>query len=473
MSVSKLFRNKCTKNGNIPKNETAEPIAIVGMSCRYPKAKNLQEFWEVLLNGVDATGTIPPGRWDQQDYPYRSPSACNSMNAGFLDVPVDRFDAPFFGISPKEATFMDPQTRLLLELVWEGLEDAAIDPHGLKGSHGGVFVGSWLSDYKDVLLQCPGYGEDFYRKYMGNSIGSAAARVSFLLGLTGPSIATESGCSSAMVAVHMACKSLQRGECGMALACGVNLLLKPFEKSELAVMLSPDGHCKTFDENADGFARAEGVGVLVLKRVSDALKDGDRIWGVLKGSAMTQEGLSKSMGTPTIHSESLAMESALEDAGIQDPAKVSYVETHGTGTKVGDPMEIKAIEKAYKSKNRIEPLLIGSVKTNVGHTESCSGITGIMKVVLAMEHDTIPPHINLKNLNPAINLGAIPASIPLETTPWKRNDDGTPRLAGISSFGITGTDAHVILEEPPKNISRVLWGNDEKSLDRPFHILKL
>lgn len=347
------------------------------MSCRYPGCNNLEEFWNLLANGEDGTRNPPPFRWLREQCSRNRPD-CMKTNAGFLKVPIDEFDAKFFGISPKEVLYMDPQHRLLHELIWEGLEDAAIDPLKLRGSNGGVFMGSWTNDFKDILDHA-GVSE-FYRTYMGNSIGAAAARISFMLGLTGPSLATESGCSSAMVAVHQACRSLQQEETNLALACGVNLLLHPFDKDEMPMVISPEGRCKTFDSKADGFSRAEGCGVLVLKRLSDAVKDNDHIWGLIRGSGVSQEGVSRSLGTPTVHCEALAMQQALKEADVE-PHEVSYVEAHGTGTVVGDPMEVAAIAKAYHSKARKEPLIIGSVKTNVGHTESCSGITGIMKVI--------------------------------------------------------------------------------------------
>lgn len=442
-----------------------EPIAIVGMSCRYPGSNNLEEFWNLLFSGEDGTGNPPPFRWLREQSSRNRPD-CRATNAGFLKVPVDDFDARFFGISPKEMLFLDPQNRLLHELVWESLEDAAIDPLKLRGSNGGVFMGSWTNDFKDILIQA-GVSE-FYRTYMGNSIGAAAARISFLLGLTGPSVATESGCSSAMVAVQLACRSLQLGETNLALACGVNLLLHPFDKDEMPMVISPEGRSKTFDSRADGFARGEGCGVLVLKRLSDAIRDGDNIWAMIRGCGVSQEGTSRSMGTPTIHCESLAMQMALNDAQVK-PHEVSYVEAHGTGTVVGDPMEIAAISKAYHSNLREDPLIIGSVKTNVGHTESCSGITGIMKVVLAMHHEVIPPHRNFETLNPNINLESVPAIIPLKSVEWKKHNNGRRRLAGVSSFGITGTDAHAIIEEPPQIPSTKCVS----SLERPQHILKV
>ncbi|CAL8084892.1 unnamed protein product [Orchesella dallaii] len=470
--VHPILTFKSTVSSTLPTSVTTtshqsnEPIAIVGMSCRYPSANNLEEFWNILVEAKDGTGNPPDFRWMREQSCGNAKPELRKTNAGFLKVPVDDFDAKFFGISPKEMVCMDPQHRLLHELVWEGLEDAAVNPESLSGTDAGVFIGSWMTDYKDILTH--GGHDEFYRMYMGNSIGAAAARISHLLGLTGPSIATESGCSSAMVAVHLACKSLQRGETSFALACGVNLLLHPFDKDVMPMVISPNGHCKTFDAKADGFARGEGCGVLVLKRLTDAVRDGDKVWALIRGSGMTQEGISKSMGTPTVQCESLAMKQALRDANV-NPAHVSYVEAHGTGTVVGDPMEVSAIAKAYHSKQRKEPLLIGSVKTNVGHTESCSGITGIMKVVLAMQNEIIPPHRNFETLNPAIDLEAVPAKIPLEAFKWKK-EVGVPRLAGVSSFGITGTDAHVILEEAPALPHNILCSSSYK---RPLHVMKI
>lgn len=445
-----------------------EPIAIVGMSCRYPDADNVEEFWNLLNEGREGIREVPLHRWTRESLGHRLPEQMRKTHAGFLKSPVDEFDAKFFGISPKEAVFMDPQQRLLHEVTWEALEDAAIDPLKLYGSHTGVFTGSWMTDYRDIIRH--GTDKDFFRSYMGNGIGSAAARLSFLLGLTGPSIATESGCSSAIVAVDMACKSLRNGESNMALACGVNLILHPFTPDMMKYVIAPDGRCKTFDEKADGFGRAEGCGVLVLKTLSNAIKEGDHIWGVIRGSSVAQEGISRSLGTPTVHCEALAMELALKDASV-DPSQVTYVETHGTGTSVGDPMEIAAISKAYSMNKdkRVVPLIIGSVKTNVGHTESCSGITGIMKAILALQHEVIPPHRNFESLNPEICLDMIPVEIPLVHVPWPKTN--VPRYAGVSSFGITGTDGHVIIQEPPsaENIS----GKIKLEQERPVHFLKL
>lgn len=384
---------------------------------------------------------------------------------------MDEFDSKLYGISPKEMEFLDPQQRLLLEVTWEALENATIDPLSLQRSHAGVFVGAWMNDYKDLMAKLG--SDEFYRIYIGNSFGAAAARLSFFLGLTGPSVATESGCSSAMVAVDLACKSLRRGETSLALACGVNLLLLPFTKDTMSFVISKDGKCKTFDESADGFGRAEGCGVLVLKKYADAVKDGDNIWALIRGSSCVQEGVSRSMGTPTKDCEAMAMSLALKDAGV-GANEVSFVEAHGTGTSLGDPLEISAIAEVYGKDNcgRAEPLVVGSVKTNIGHTESCSGITGIIKVVASLTNEMIPPHLNLTKLNPKINLDTIPAKIPLEALPWPRDSTGKKqRVAGVSSFGITGTDAHAILQEAPVN--NYTNGIKIDMEERPMHIMKI
>ena len=275
-----------------------EPIAVVGMSCRLPGANNLDEFWELLINKQDAIIPVPPTRWRKNQLADVQPKTSREkIRAGFLKAPIDEFDAKFFGLSPKEAPLLDPQQRLLHETTWEALEDAAIDPMGLRGTHSGVFVGSWLYNYKDITVSSPDV--EFFRVYLGNSIAAGAARLSHFLELTGPSIATESGCSSAIVAVDMACKALKTHQTNLAIAAGVNIFSQPFDYDTLKFVLSPEGKCRTFDEKANGFARAEGCGSMVLKRMSDAIRDGDRIWGLIRGSAVTQEGLSKSLGTPT------------------------------------------------------------------------------------------------------------------------------------------------------------------------------
>lgn len=320
-----------------------DPIAIVGMSCRYPEANNLDEFWKLLIEGREGIQQLPSHRWNEGHTITSANSKCRGTSGGFLNFSIDEFDPKFFGISQKEAEFLDPQQRILHELTWEALEDAAIDPMSLRSTHAGVFVGSWIHDYKDIAVKTA--DRDFFRIYMGNSLAATAARLSFLYGITGPSIATESGCSSAIVAVDMACKSLRSRETNLAFASGVNLFLHPFNNQTISFVLAPDGRCKTFDEKADGFGRAEGAGVLVLKRMSDAIADGDKIWGLIRGSAISQEGISKSLGTPTVHSESLAMELALQDANVE-AKDVSFVEAHGN-----------YFLNSFKNMNNVRPYL--------------------------------------------------------------------------------------------------------------------
>jgi acyl transferase domain-containing protein/NADPH:quinone reductase-like Zn-dependent oxidoreductase/acyl carrier protein len=448
-------------------------VAIVGISCRFPGANNLEEFWKVLIHGQDVIRSVPEGRWTPEKCPLLWDDL-KKTKGGFLNCNIEDFDAKLFEMSPKELGYMDPQQRLTLQVAWESLEDAGIDPSSLHSKHTGVFAGAWRQDYKDMLFQSHPEESAFFRQYMGNCFGLLSARISHVLGLTGPSITTESGCSSSIVAVHLACNSLLNRETDVSLACGVNLLTSPFTPKLMEAVLAPDFHCKTFDARADGFVRAEGCGVLVLKRYADAVQDRNRVYALIRGSAVVQEGLSKSLGTPTKTCESLAMKNALEKARVE-PKDVSFVETHGTGTQVGDPMEVSAMAEAYYSVDREHPLVFGSVKANIGHTESCSGMAGIIKTVLCFQHETIPPQINFETLNPVIDLDSIPARIPLVAESWKRNlDGGKPRIAGVSSFGITGTDAHIILQEPPFSDHKVVNRfEQELSQDMPYHILAL
>ncbi|XP_035707663.1 mycocerosic acid synthase-like polyketide synthase [Folsomia candida] len=422
------------------------PIAIVGMACRYPGANSIKEFWNLLEQGLEGICKVPEGRWTKENSIILIENVRNT-EAGFLSCPIDVFDAKFFNTNSADMALLDPQQRLSLRVVWEALEDAGIDPNSLKNSLTGVFGGWWRNDYRDIIQEVGVNDTDFLRCYMGNALGPLTARISHFFELIGPSFSTESGCSTSIAGVDMACDNLRNEACDVAIAVGVNLLLHPFTPGLLEGLLAPNGRCKTFDAGADGFGRAEGVGVLILKRLSSAVSDGDKIWGVIRSSAVVQEGTSRSMGTPTVNVEAKAMQLALDRAGIH-PDDVDFVETHGTGTPIGDPIEVAAIAKAYSSPSR-NPLIIGSVKTNVGHTESVCGITGIHKTVLAMQHNLIPKHLNFTQISPEIDLGAIPAQLPLEPIPWEKKTNGRPRVAGINSFGITGAQAHLILEEPP------------------------
>lgn len=426
-----------------------EPIAIIGLGCRFPGGVNDPEsFWQLLHNGVDAVGEVPPDRWGIKDYFDPDPNAPGKMyckDGGFIDG-VAEFDPQFFGIAPREAAAMDPQHRLLLETAWEAIERAGCSPVSLRGSRSGVFFGLTANDYSEILARH--VDPDAYY-ITGNSPNAAAGRLSYLLGLHGPSMVVDAACASSLVAVHLACRSLRQGECELALAGGVNLILSP--RGTIAAcrskMLSPSGRCRTFDASADGFVRGEGCGVVVLKRLSDAIAARDPILAVIRGTAVGQDGASGGLTVPNASAQAAVVREALGDAAVA-PSDVDYIEAHGTGTSLGDPIEVRALASVFEGTRREgRPLLLGSVKTNIGHLESASGIAGLIKTILAMQHTELPPHLHLTELNPAIPLNVLPAIIPTEGLPWPRLNN--PRVAGVSSFGASGTLAHVVVEEAP------------------------
>lgn len=450
-----------------------EPIAIIGMGLRFPgSANNPATFWQLLRNGVDAIQPVPANRWDAEAYYDPDPAAPGKMqtrSGGFVDQ-VDSFDAHFFGIAPREAISMDPQQRLLLETSWEALEHAGQAPDKLNGSQTGVFVGISNSDYFRLAFPDPGNTELY--PVTGNAFSVAAGRLSYILGLHGPSIALDTACSSSLVAIHLAAQSLRAKECDMALAGGVNLILSPeislnFSKAQ---MMAADDHCKTFAATADGYVRGEGCGVIVLKRLSDAVANGDNILAVIRGSAVNQDGRSSGLTAPNGPAQEAVIRQALLNAGVE-PNQVDYLETHGTGTPLGDPIEVNALA-AVLGQNRSpdKPLLIGSVKTNVGHLEAAAGIAGIIKVVLSLQHQEIPPHLNLKELSPHLDWSRIPVTVATERIPWPIESE--PRRAGVSSFGFSGTNAHIILEEAPPPLP--ISSEDETTrIERPLHLLTL
>jgi acyl transferase domain-containing protein len=441
-----------------------EAIAIVAMACRFPGgAHNPEQFWSNLKAGVDAITEVPPTRWDINHYHHLDrdhPGTIVTRYGGFLDQ-VDRFDAAFFNIAPREAYLLDPQQRLLLEVTWEALERAGLDPTSLAGSDTGVFTGICSHDYE--LLQIKhNVTRDFDAYYAtGTFPAVAAGRLAYVLGLRGPALVVDTACSSSLVAVHLACQSLQRGECGMAIAAGVQLILSPelsiaFSRSGL---MTPDGRCKTFDARADGYVRSEGCAVVVLKPLAAALAHRDPILALIRGSAVNHDGASNGLTAPSGHAQEALLRQTLAAAGLA-PGDVSYIEAHGTGTALGDPIEATAIATVY-GEARHTPLVLGSVKTNIGHTEAAAGLAGLAKVVLALEHEWIPEHLHFETLNPLIQFHPAPVLIPTAGTPWQR---GTHRrLAGVSSFGMSGTNAHVILEEAPLLPATVS--------PRPYHIL--
>jgi acyl transferase domain-containing protein/NADPH:quinone reductase-like Zn-dependent oxidoreductase/acyl carrier protein/short-subunit dehydrogenase len=432
--------------------ETAhnEPIAIVGMACRFPGADSPEAFWELLRNGVDAIREIPAGRWDVDAFYDPDPDAAGKMYCrlgGFLDH-IDGFDAPFFGISPREAVGLDPQQRLLLEVTWEALERAGQPPDGLAGSDAGVFIGISTDDYSRLKPGDPAQIDAYTGT--GTAFSTAAGRISYLLGLQGPNFPIDTACSSSLVAVHLACQSLRSRECGLALAGGVNLILAPESMVYFCRLhaMAADGHCKSFDASGDGYGRGEGCGMLVLKRLSDATRDGDRILALIRGSAVNHGGRSNGLTAPNGPSQEAVIRAALTRAGFT-PADIDYVEAHGTGTPLGDPIELRAMAAALGDGRAADvPLIVGSVKTNFGHLEAAAGVAGLIKTVLALQHREIPPHLHFETPNPHVPWDQLPLKVAARGMSWPSN--GRRAIAGVSSFGISGTNAHVVLEEVPR-----------------------
>jgi acyl transferase domain-containing protein/acyl carrier protein len=431
-----------------------EPIALVGIGCRFPcGANDARAFWDVLCRGENACRVVPRDRWDADAYFSEDPDAPGKMTTrygGFLDD-VRGFDARFFGISPREAATLDPQHRLLLEVAWEALEDAGIPTTTLRGANAGVFVGIMSNDYAKLFVGHPDYAAIDAYYCTGNTLSFAPGRVSYMLGLTGPSIAIDSACSSSLVAVHEACMSLRARECNIALAGGVSLMLSP----ELSIYLSkarvlaPDGLCKTFDAAADGIGRGEGCGVVALKRLSDALAAGDRIYCVIRGSAVNHGGASGGLTVPNGLAQEALIRAALEDAHMA-PERIDYVEAHGTGTPLGDPIEARAIVAVLvQEPRRSAPLFLGSAKTNLGHLDAAAGVAGLIKTALALKNREIPPHLHFRNPSPHIPWDDFALRVPVERTSWESRG-GQSRAAGVSAFGLSGVNAHVVLEQAPE-----------------------
>ena len=420
-----------------------EPIAIVGIGCRFPGADNPEEFWQLLQNGKDAIVETPAERWDKSDYyaqPSTSAKICTTYG-GFVPH-LKEFDASFFRIAPREAASLDPQQRLLLEVSWEALENAAIPADKVRGSQTGVFIGVSAIDYWHQLLSRNKTEIDAYLT-TGNTHSLASGRISHFFDFTGTSISLDTACSSSLVAVHLAIKSLRDRECNMALAGGVNRLISPKISINFsqAKMLSPDGRCKTFDASANGFVRSEGCGIVVLKRLSDAIADGDNIRAILLGSATNQDGRTSSITTPNSLSQQAVIKQALANSKVE-PSQVSYLETHGTGTSLGDAIELEALSKVFQDN---EQLILGALKTNIGHLESAAGIASLIKTVLALENQFIPPNLHLNRPNSNIEWQNLPFKLPEKSINWNKSTQ--PRIAGVSSFGFSGTNAHVVVKE--------------------------
>ena len=430
--------------------DTHAPLAIVGMGCRLPGGVgSAADYWELLCSGTDATRVVPESRWNAARYHDPSPKKVGKMatrRGGFLDD-IDQFDAPFFGISPREAHSIDPQQRLLLQATWEAFEDGGIPVDALAGTDVGVFVGGFTLDYQ--LLQNQGRTSRYRFKShsaTGMMMTMLANRISFAFDFRGPSMTVDTACSSSLVAVHLAAQSIWNGECRLALAGGVNVMVGPNTAiaESKSGFLSPDGRCKAFDASADGYARGEGGAVVIVKPLEDAVRDGDRIYAQILGTAVSQDGHTDGITVPREEAQETAITSALRRAGVQ-PADIAYVEAHGTGTPVGDPVELRALANALAAERPADrPLLVGSVKTNIGHLEAGAGVAGLMKAALVLQHGYIPAHLHLNE--PAVAFEDLGIDVPRSGRAFP---DVARRLAGVNSFGFGGTNAHVVLAEPP------------------------
>jgi acyl transferase domain-containing protein/acyl carrier protein len=416
--------------------ETRGSLAIVGVGMRLPGGiSDLDAYWQALAEGRDLVRPMPQarkerfaGEWDS--LPHKG---------GFLDEDVMGFDAAFFGISPREARALDPQHRLLLEVTWEALEHAALPPDRLQGARTGLYVGITGQDYRDWQV-----GEPDAYWATGNGHSFAAGRIAYAMGFDGPAIAVDTACSSGLVAVHLACQALRRSECDVAVAAGVNLILSPRSTRLIQETraLAPDGLCKAFDARANGFTRGEGCGVVVLKRLDRALRDGDRVHAVIHGSAVNQDGRSSGFTAPNVLAQIALIEAALADAGLT-PADIGLVEAHGTGTALGDPIEMEALVQALGRKGAGTRRYVGSVKTNIGHLEAAAGVAGLLKVIACCQRRAIPRLVHFETLNPRIDLAGSGIELPTALVPWTPGELG--RFAGVSSFGLSGTNAHVIV----------------------------
>jgi phthiocerol/phenolphthiocerol synthesis type-I polyketide synthase A len=437
----------------IAQKADTEPIAVVGMGCRFPGgANNTAEYWRLLQDGASGIVRVPPERWDADAFysdDHSVPGTICCPEGGFLTSwRPDEFDAEFFGISPREAAAMDPQQRLLLEVAWEALENAGITAQMIRGTQTSVFVGMTTYDYTLTLAgRLPPEEVDPHVPF-GNAANFAAGRLSYFLGVHGPAVVVDTACSSSLVSVHLACQSLRRRESDQALAAGVNLMLSP--ENSVATsrwgMLAPDGRCKTFDADADGYVRSEGCGVVVLKRLSDALRDGDSVLALVRGSAVNQDGPSSGQTVPSGPAQQAVVRAALAAARLE-PSDIDFIEAHGTGTALGDPIELGALTNIFGERNGSAPLVLGSVKTNIGHLESAAGIAGFIKTVLSVQHGYIPRHLHFKQLTPNAVEGASRFTIADQGMQWP--GVARPRRAGVSSFGVSGTNAHVVLEQAP------------------------
>lgn len=426
--------------------DAPEPIAIVGAACRFPGAASKDAFWDLLCDGEEAIVEVPPDRWPWQEHydaDFMVEGKMNVRHGGFIED-VDQFDARFFGISPFEAARMDPQQRVLLEVGWEAFEDAGIALDRVLGRDVGVFVGVATSDYTDLQLQYA-EGAGPYSS-TGGAASIVANRLSYTWDLRGPSIAVDTACSSSLTAVHLACQAIRTGDATMALAGGVNVMLEPAITISLAKLgvLSPDGCCRAFDARANGMVRSEGVGAVILKPLADALADRDVVYATIHGSAVNSDGRSNGLTSPNRAAQERVLRRAYQRAGVT-PSEVQYVEAHGTGTLLGDPIEADALGDVLGKPCTSGQIAVGSVKTNIGHLEAAAGIAGLIKAALAIRHRALPASLNFEIPNPHIRFDDLNLAVQDSFGQWPRPSE--PLVAGVSSFGFGGTNAHVVLSE--------------------------
>ena len=421
-----------------------DAVAIIGMACRLPGADSPDQFWSLLAEGRNAVRDLPAGR--RADPIWAEAGSGVPTRGGYLDE-IEGFDADFFRVSPREAKALDPQHRLLLEVAWEALQDGGQSAARLDGQAAGVYFGLNTADYQQLLTRDMAEVDHFFGT--GTTFAGAVGHLSYFLGLSGPSIAVDTACSSSLTAVHLACQGLRQGDCGIAIVGGANVIVAPTVSVSMSAAgaLAPDGRCKTFDEAADGYGRGEGAAALILKPLSAARRDGDRVYAVIRGTAVNQDGASGGMTVPNASAQVDVIKQAVATAGWA-PRDVDYVEAHGTGTPLGDPIEVRALAEALgPGRTADEPVLIGAAKANIGHLEAAAGVTGLLKVVLALHHGELPPHL-MNSPSKEIDWDRLPVSVVTELRPWPRRDH--PRRAGVSSFGFSGSNAHVVLEQAPE-----------------------
>ncbi|MCB0125146.1 MAG: type I polyketide synthase, partial [Caldilineaceae bacterium] len=450
-------------------NEPMEGVAIIGMALRFPGAASPDQFWQNLRDGVESVRFYSPAELLQQAGPHGTELL---QNPNFVPAvatvdDVEWFDADFFGFSPREAGLTDPQQRLLLECAWEAIESAGYNPLQTPGATG-IFASCAISTYLDYGSLFGNLAEGFYPTFIGNAQDYATSRIAYKLNLRGPSITLMTACSSSLIAVHLACQSILNGECEMALAGGASIRLTdyPGYYYQEGGTASPDGHCRAFDAQSQGCVFGNGLGLVLLKSLDDALADGDHIYAVVRGSATNNDGADK-MGftAPSIEGQAAVVAEALAIADVE-PEAISYIETHGTGTAIGDPIEIAALTRVFRAAtDRQQFCGIGSVKTNIGHLDVAAGVANLVKTALALEHKVLPPSLHFQQPNPKLNLAETPFYVNATCRDWET--DALPRRAGVSSFGLGGTNAHLILEEAPQ------LARTAQPPARPYHLLTL